>query len=186
MTPHRCSVQASALSWTQPGGEETYAPTRELIATPPVFTLPPDGEQIVRVALRREPDSSAELAYRLLLAEVPPAPTADFTGLRVALRLSLPVFVQPTAAAKPDLEWNATWVGDGELQISAANRGTAHSAGHRFRVATPGQRQIPECCGDTICPSRKYRHVERKGFWTGSTDRRSRRSRLQRRRRIPV
>ena len=43
-------VQASTLSWAQPAGEESYAETKDILATPTVFTLPPDGDQIVRVA----------------------------------------------------------------------------------------------------------------------------------------
>ena len=131
-------IQASTLSWAQPGGEEVHGPTRELLVTPPIFTLPPDGEQIVRVALRREPDATRELAYRLLLAEVPQAADKEFTGLRVALRLSLPVFVRPMTPAKPEVEWNAAWIGESELQVTAANSGTAHLQITDFELRFPG------------------------------------------------
>jgi fimbrial chaperone protein len=120
-------IQASTLAWSQPSGEEKYADTRDLIATPPVFTLPPDGDQIVRVALRRGADPSRELSYRLLLAEVPQAATQDFTGLRVALRLSLPIFVKPAVAPKADVAWQARRSPDGSLLVSATNNGTAHT-----------------------------------------------------------
>ena len=30
-------IQVSTLSWSQPGGEEKYETTRELLATPPVL-----------------------------------------------------------------------------------------------------------------------------------------------------
>jgi fimbrial chaperone protein len=119
-------VQASALSWSQPGGEELNEPTRELLATPPIFTLAPNSDQIVRVALRREPDSARELTYRLLLAEVPQPASKEFTGLRVALRLSLPVFVQPQARTAPDVKWAATRTGTNALRVSATNSGTQH------------------------------------------------------------
>jgi fimbrial chaperone protein len=131
-------IQASTLSWGQPGGEEAYGPTRELLVTPPIFTLPPDGEQIVRVALRREPEATRELAYRLLLAEVPQAADKEFTGLRVALRLSLPVFVRPMTPAKPEVEWHATWTGENQLQVTAANSGTAHLQVTDFELRFPG------------------------------------------------
>ena len=119
-------VQASTLSWAQPAGEESYAETKDILATPTVFTLPPDGDQIVRVALRRGADTSTELAYRILLSEVPQAASAGFTGLRVALRLSLPIFVKPTAAVRADLSWLAKRAADGSLLVSAHNKGTAH------------------------------------------------------------
>jgi fimbrial chaperone protein len=134
-------VQASMLSWSQPAGEESYADTRDLIATPPVFTLPPDGDQIVRVALRRAVDPTRELAYRVLLAEVPQAPSAGFTGLRVALRLSLPVFIKPAVATKADVAWQARRMADGSLVVSASNKGSAHAQITDFELAFADQAQ---------------------------------------------
>jgi fimbrial chaperone protein len=119
-------VQAATLSWTQPSGEESYADTRDILATPTVFTLPPDGDQIVRVALRRGVDMSRELSYRILLSEVPQAAREGFTGLRVALRLSLPIFIKPSAEARADVAWQAKRNADGALLVSASNKGTAH------------------------------------------------------------
>lgn len=119
-------VQAATLSWTQPAGEESYADTKDILATPTVFTLPPDGDQIVRVALRRGADASKELAYRLMLSEVPQAASENFTGLRVALRLSLPIFVKPAAEARADVAWQGNRNADGTLTVSALNKGAAH------------------------------------------------------------
>ncbi len=119
-------IQVSTLSWSQPGGEEQYDETHELLATPPIFTLPAHGEQIVRVALRREADPTRELAYRLLLAEVPQSTDKNFTGLRVALRLSLPVFVKPAAPTPASLAWQGEWQQDGTLTVSASNSGQGH------------------------------------------------------------
>jgi fimbrial chaperone protein len=119
-------VQVSTLNWAQAAGEEVYGVTRELLATPPVFTLPPNGEQIVRVALRRDPDAARELDYRLLLAEVPQPVDKSFTGLRVALRLSIPVFVKAVSPTPAALVWRAQWQADGQLAVSASNAGQAH------------------------------------------------------------
>ena len=119
-------IQVSTLSWAQQAGEETYGATREILATPPVFTLPPQGEQIVRIALRREPEAARELAYRVLLAEVPQPVVENFTGLQVALRLSLPVFVKAAAPAAASMAWRAQWQADGTLEVNATNRGQSH------------------------------------------------------------
>jgi fimbrial chaperone protein len=119
-------IQASMLAWSQPGGEEQYTASHDLLVTPPVFTLPARGEQILRVALRTAPDATHELDYRLLLAEVPQAPAKGFTGLQLALRLSLPVFILPGAPAHPELHWRAQRRTDGTLLVTATNTGTAH------------------------------------------------------------
>ena len=92
-----------------------------------MFTLPPRGTQLVRVALRGSPDPTRELSYRVILQEVPPEASPDFTGLRVALRLSIPVFVAPTTPAKPDLAWSATHDASGAIVLRADNNGGAHA-----------------------------------------------------------
>ncbi len=134
-------IQVSTLSWSQPGGEEKYDPTRELLATPPVFTLPAQGEQIVRVALRRDPDPRRELAYRLLLTEVPQSTVKNFTGLRVALQLSLPIFVKPVAPAAASLTWHGQWQADGTFSVSASNSGDAHLQISDFSLQLSGMNE---------------------------------------------
>src|SRR5438045_8951847 len=58
-------VQSSVVAWTQDNGQEVYTPTTEALVTPPIMTVPPGGEQIVRVGLRRGPDPHRALAHRL-------------------------------------------------------------------------------------------------------------------------
>lgn len=127
-------VQAEGLAWSQDGGEDALTATRDLLVSPAVFTLAPGGSQLVRVALRRPVDPVRELAYRLVLQEVPQAARADFTGLQVSLRLSVPVFVAPSAPAEPELTWSAARSATGRLELSAHNGGAAHARIHRFAL----------------------------------------------------
>jgi fimbrial chaperone protein len=120
------TVQVSLVDWTQPEGEDRYAATHDVLATPPVFTIPGNSEQIIRVALRRDADAARELPYRIFFEEVPQAASRDFNGLNVALRIGVPVFLQPRAAAHSDLSWELHGLPDGRLQIDAINRGAAH------------------------------------------------------------
>lgn len=119
-------VQVQAAAWTQREGNEAYASTRDLIATPPIFTVSPARAQTVRVGLRRKPDASNELAYRLFFQEVPNADGPSFQGLRLALRLGVPIFIRPAAPAKPELHWRLLGSG-GSATIELANRGNAHA-----------------------------------------------------------
>ncbi len=153
-------IQVSTLNWTQPEGKETYSATHDLLATPPIFSLPPNGEQIVRVALRREPDAARELDYRLLLAEVPQPPERNFTGLRVALQLSIPVFVASTVAGAAALNWHATWREDGKLEVSAANAGQSHLQVSDFSLHIAGSEQSVARPGDPLCVARQQRKLE--------------------------
>jgi len=118
-------VQLEPLRWSLRDGVDVQEPTRELLATPPIFTLAPGASQIVRVGLRgRGPDPVTEIAYRLLLKEVPSALPAGASGIHMALRINLPVFVQPLSAARPSLQWQARR--EGGLRLSARNDGNVH------------------------------------------------------------
>lgn len=126
-------VQLETVQWTQAGGKDVYTPTKEILATPPIFTVPPHGSQLVRVGLRRPADAARELSYRLFLQEVPPPPKADFTGLRVALRFGVPIFVSSVAITEKKavppavaLRWHASADSAGNLALTVANPGDAH------------------------------------------------------------
>jgi fimbrial chaperone protein len=131
-------VQLDVVSWSQRDGKDFYTPTREILATPPIFTVPAGGSQVVRVGLRRAPDPRRELTYRLYLQEVPPPPKPDFQGLQVALRIGVPVFVLPPAPAKPVLRWQASHTPQGQLQISLTNSGNAHIQVANFKLMPAG------------------------------------------------
>ncbi len=119
-------VQAQPAAWSQRDEHDQLDDTRELLVTPPLFTIPPKGQQVLRIALRREPDPARELDYRLVLSEVPPALPPEVTGLRIALRITLPIFVAAQAHAAPDLTWQHSWLPDGTLDVETRNRGAAH------------------------------------------------------------
>jgi len=121
----RLVIQNSIVAWTREGKEDRYTPTKDLIVTPPIATVAPGGSQVLRVGLRRPVDPRRGLAYRLFVQEVPPPPKAGFTGVQIALRLSLPVLVQPAAPATPRIVWSAARRPDGGLEITARNEGSA-------------------------------------------------------------
>jgi fimbrial chaperone protein len=131
-------VQSSVVAWSQDNGQDVYAQTTEALVTPPIMTVSPGGEQIVRVGLRRGPDPQRELAYRLYLQEVPPPPKPGFTGLQVALRVGLPVFVAPAAAAIRRLEWSVQIGPDGKPRLTAQNTGNTHVQVTDFELGLAG------------------------------------------------
>jgi fimbrial chaperone protein len=133
--PNPAVVQAEVMLWEQEDGTDRLTPTRDVLVSPAVFTLPAEGSQLVRVALRRPVDPQRELSYRLILTEVPQQARPDFKGLNVALRLSLPIFVAPTAKAAPALEWSAARTADGALAVTTHNAGNAHARVISFSIA---------------------------------------------------
>ena len=121
-------MQLRVMSWSQSGNDDIYTPTDEVLATPPIFTVPAGGTQIIRVGIRRKADARLELAYRLFLQEVPVTNVAtQDSGVRVALRFGIPVFVTPAnKSPKPLLDWRVMVESPKTLRIEAVNRGDAH------------------------------------------------------------
>jgi fimbrial chaperone protein len=137
-TPDPLVLQIELSEWSQRDGQDTYAATPDLLATPPIVTIAAGREQVFRVGLRRAPDPTQELAYRVFLQEVVPPPAADFKGLQVALRVGVPAFVKPVSpGAKPVTTWSGRVTPDGKLTVAARNNGNAHLQVIDFKLTLP-------------------------------------------------
>ena len=67
------SYQVEVVSWSQTDEKrEVYSPTEDILAVPPLFTMNPGEDQIIRVGLLTDPDSSTEQSYRLFITELAP------------------------------------------------------------------------------------------------------------------
>jgi P pilus assembly protein, chaperone PapD len=142
-------IQLQPQAWAQHGNTDVLTPAEALIATPPIFTLAPGAAQIVRIGQRRPPDAGVEQAYRLIIQEVPPPPNPAFKGLRMALRISVPVFVAPATPPRGELAWDASLV-NGKLALTATNTGNAHAHLAELRVSRPDATgAIPVAAGAT-------------------------------------
>jgi fimbrial chaperone protein len=113
------TIRAYPLEWSQVDGEDLYTESSAVIVSPPIFTIPAGGTQIIRVGLRNP--SADPRAFRLMVEEVPQA--SPGTGVQVALRLNLPLFAMMDAGAQSELAWSARRGGDGRWTIEAANVG---------------------------------------------------------------
>lgn len=121
-------IQAVLKAWSQKDGRNVYSSTRALLATPPIFDIAPNDNQVVRVGLLGSPDNREEKAYRLFLTEVPPKSHGDFRGLQVALRVSIPIFIAPLSGKPtPKLTWRFQQTGPGKFEVITDNTGTAHA-----------------------------------------------------------
>jgi len=119
-------VQLQTFNWSQHEGDNVLTESNDVLATPPIMTIPAGGARIVRVGLRRPADAQHELTYRLLLREVPSANTVSHGNLRVALQISMPVFVLPETPIAADVHWRAVVTSDGKIRLMASNSGSEH------------------------------------------------------------
>lgn len=116
------TIRAYPLEWRQAEGQDVYSESRAVIVSPPIFTIAPGATQLVRVGLR-SPSGSPQ-AYRLIIEEVPEA--APSQGIRIALRLNLPLYASVPVGDPATLRWSAIRGPDGGWAIEAANPGTGY------------------------------------------------------------
>jgi len=136
-------VQAQVMAWSQQDGVGQYTETGDILVSPPLFTITAGATQIVRLGLRRTPDPTQELAYRLFLQQVPSAVPAAQQTVRMALRINLPVFVEAIEPKPPQLTWSAHRDPSGEFRLSVDNSGLTHVLLFDFEVGAADAEPIP-------------------------------------------
>lgn len=121
-------VQLRVFRWTQADGKDVLETTRDLVVSPPIQTLPPGEQQLVRVIRTQPVPPVAETSYRVIVDELPVDQDAQ-PGLRFVLRYSIPIFVVPESAAKPGavLSTRLVTLDDGNAAIQVSNSGTQHA-----------------------------------------------------------
>ncbi len=118
-------VQTRAVSWRQVDGESLYTDTDRVTVSPPIFEIPPRQKQVVRLAVRGADALAREETYRVYLSEVFLDGGREASGVRVGLRLGVPVFVAPDdATAEVGFEYRP---GCKTAQLVAFNTGRAHT-----------------------------------------------------------
>lgn len=137
------TLQIRVLAWMQENQKERYADQDNVVASPPFVTVASGTRQMVRLIRTTPSIPGKELAYRVIVDEVPSAEAKDNaqSGLRVQMRYLLPLFVQgeglwtaqredkdrdPDTAAKPALSWSVV-TKDGKQWLSVYNQGQVHA-----------------------------------------------------------
>ena len=123
-------AQVRVFRWTQEGAAEQLTPTQELLVSPPMLELAPEGRQFIRAIRAQQPPSgpgAVQQAYRLWIDELP-LPDAKGKGLQFVMRHSVPVFVQPAGAepGPPQLSWKLEREG-AQAYLRVHNGGASHA-----------------------------------------------------------
>lgn len=95
-------AQVRVMQWSQSEGSERLEPSRELVPSPPIVEIAPGRQQLVRIVRPEATAAGRELAYRVLVDELPDAQQAADAGLQFLLQYSIPLFVLPAGAAAQD------------------------------------------------------------------------------------
>ena len=122
------SVQIDVRAWSQDSGADELIETQELLAVPPLVTIPPGERQIVRIGHLATPSPDLEKSFRVIVTELSPNSRGpNGSALSMRLRLSIPVFVAPgSGTAAPNVVLDRLEHGTGDAAVTLRNAGTAH------------------------------------------------------------
>lgn len=136
------SYEVNVVAWSQSRERrEIYTPTEDLLAVPPLFTLQPGEEQIVRIGMLQDADAATERSYRMFVTELaPPQPESPAaTGITMRVQIGVPVFVAPTALPTATLDYVDSMQVEEQLFMQFRNSGNTHVKVTEVQFLAPGQ-----------------------------------------------
>lgn len=138
----KATVQIRTFAWSQVDGVDRLDGTRDLQPSPPIFEIAVGASQVVRLVLR-QPPTGEERAFRLIVDELPDRGTAPGGGVRLAVRLSIPVFAQPAGGLRQALTWRVERANEQAVDVVVRNTGTRRARIADLRVALlPGRELV--------------------------------------------
>ncbi|WP_285416205.1 molecular chaperone [Pseudomonas sp. efr-133-TYG-5] len=153
------NLQIRVFGWSQNGFQEQYQNQRDVIGSPPVAKIEPGQKQLVRLTRTKAVPPGQELAYRIIIDEIPSAevPSAEngktAAAIRFQMRYSVPLFAygaglwskedatrprDPKGIGVPQLSWRTVTV-DGRPYVEVRNQGAVHARLTDVAVKQGGQ-----------------------------------------------
>jgi fimbrial chaperone protein len=139
-------LQIRPFLWGQANGADMLTATEQLLVSPPITNVAAGETQTFRLVLRR-PAEETETSYRLLLDQLP-APSVAGT-VRIALRISIPVFAEPETMVYSALDWQIYSTDDGDVLVGV-NRGSKHLRILSLAVVESSGRKLTPEPGQTV------------------------------------
>ena len=127
------NIQIRIFKWVLKDGADFYEETDDVVATPPVATVPPGGSALVRIVRTGNAPVVGEEPYRLIVDEIPDANRVRNVGVNVALRYAIPVFFLNGGASQAKVAWSIRTEG-GKRMLVATNTGDKSSRVAKLRL----------------------------------------------------
>jgi fimbrial chaperone protein len=134
----KTSVQIRAFAWNQQGDDDRLTTSDEVVVSPPIASIAPGANQVIRLILRRPPQGR-EATYRILLDQIPPP--AEAGVVHVVLRLSIPIFALPGTRALPHVQFHIE-LNAGKVYLVGTNDGLRHEAIRGIELSTNDGRKL--------------------------------------------
>jgi len=136
----RTSVQIRAYAWSQQDGDEQLTPSDAVVISPPIASIAPGANQVVRIIVRPSGSGTGrEATYRILVDQIPPP--AEPGIVHVVLRLSIPIFSEPLTRAVPNVQFHVE-MNAGQIFLVATNSGLRHDVVRDIELSTNDGRKL--------------------------------------------
>lgn len=136
------SYQVEVVAWSQTDERrEVYSPTEQLLAVPPLFSLKPGEDQLVRVGMLEDADENIERSYRMFITELAPAQSEEnrVVGISMRLQIGIPVFVEPSKGMpNATLDYVESMQIGEQLFMRFRNNGNSHVKVTETHYSAPG------------------------------------------------
>lgn len=116
-------AQVRVFRWSLVDGEEHLDPTTDVVASPPIASLQPQTDYVVRIVRTAKAPVAVEETYRLVVDEIPDRTNLPANSVAMAFRYSVPVFFVAKGGGAPSVAWSVQ-ARNGKTYISATNTGT--------------------------------------------------------------
>lgn len=127
-------VQAQVFDWTQtPTGEDTLAPSNELLVFPSMLVIAPSSSRKLRVGTQGG-YGPVEKSFRVIFSELPPESSpANGDVVSVVAHVSVPIFVRPPGVTAAMRIEGLTATRD-RVRFGVRNTGSAHAVIDKVHV----------------------------------------------------
>lgn len=136
------NVQIRVFRWVQRNGEDAYEQTNDVVASPPITTLRPGGENLVRIVRTSKRPVDGEESYRLVVDELPDPSRRQASTVTLVVRHSIPVFFANPDAQGAEPSWTVE-PRRGGVVVTARNTGTMRLKVSNLAVNSGGTAVAP-------------------------------------------
>ncbi len=88
-------IQVRVYRWTHKGNDDILTPTTDVVASPPIGTLKPGGENIIRIVRVATAPVTAREDYRVLVDQLPDPKGSKAGVVSVLVRHAIPLHFEP-------------------------------------------------------------------------------------------
>lgn len=99
-------AQIRIFKWVQRNGKDQLVQTRDVVASPPLVKISPNGSNLVRIVRVSKTPLTGEEAYRLIVDQLPNRTAKSGVAVKLQMRYSIPVFFGAQPGAEPNLAWS--------------------------------------------------------------------------------